>query len=254
MGRQLWKQRAKQWIRFTIGEPYVGKRLKLRRLGPALRRSGLDPSAILEFGCEDGTFAYWLADRYPDAMVTAVDVDAAAVDTCRAARPRRYAERVQFEVGSFDSLPAGAFDLITALDVFEHIEEDSRAVEHLARALRPGGTLVAHVPRDRWRMRSGELLSVPPERAAEINPGHVRQGYSPEALKVLLESAGLSVESVETWIGPWGVLAYGVYTRFEHPRPLRLLSLPVTDLLAYLDARTRQPEGNTVYARAVKPA
>jgi SAM-dependent methyltransferase len=248
------KQRAKQLVRHTIGEPYVGKRLKLRRVSRVLSELALRPKAILDAGTEDAAFVYWLADRYPNATVTAVDIDADAIAACRAAKPSRYENRVRFEMIAFDELEPEAFDLITVFDVFEHIDDDRGAAADLARTLRPGGTLLAHVPRDRWRTWSGVVHRVPDDEAWRINPGHVRQGYSPEGLRALLESAGLVVQDVETWLGRWGVAAHEAYARLERPRLLRLLSLPVTDACAYLDARRPQPEGNTVFARAVKPS
>ncbi|MBA3801162.1 MAG: methyltransferase domain-containing protein [Geodermatophilaceae bacterium] len=146
-----------------------------------------------------------------------------------------------------------SFDLITAFDVLEHIVDDKGAVDELARALAPGGHLLVHVPRDRWLTRSGTVHAVPDEDAWRINSGHVRQGYSPEAMRTLLEGGGLQVLDVQTWLGRWGTFAHEFYERVETPTPLRLLSLPVTDVCAALDRRGGTPEGNTVYAQAIKP-
>ena len=240
-------------MRRTLGEPYVGKRLKLRRLRNILPDLQLSPSTILDAGSEDATFVYWLADTYPDAVVTAVDIDAEAISACQTARPVRYVDRVRFEVGSFDELEACAFDLISAFDVLEHIVDDMEAVRQLSAALRPGGTLLVHVPRDQWTTRSGVVHRVADEDAWRINPGHVRHGYSPERLGQLLAAADLKVMSIDLWVGRWGTLAHSVYSGLEHPAPLRLLSMPVTDLCAVLDRRDPSPDGNTVFARAVKP-
>lgn len=247
------KQRAKQLTRRTFGEPYVGKRLKLRRLNAVMPTLHLCPTDILDAGAEDATFVYWLADRYPHSTVTAVDIDASAVAACTEARPARYADRVQFKVGCFADLPPDSFDLITAFDVLEHIQDDSAAVHDLYRALRPGGTLLVHVPRDRWVTRDGTVHEVADDQAWRVNAGHVRQGYSPDSLRTLLDRAGFHVVSTEPWLGRWGVLAHAVYDRLESPAPLRLLSLPVTDLCAWLDRRNQTPAGNTVFAHAIKP-
>jgi 2-polyprenyl-3-methyl-5-hydroxy-6-metoxy-1,4-benzoquinol methylase len=249
----LLKQRAKQLVRRTIGEPYVGKRLKQRRVAGVLDGLTLNPRAILDAGTEDATFVYWLADRFPSATVTAVDLDTEAIAACVSARPPTYANRVKFETTAFADLPPEAFDLITILDVFEHIREDQQAAKDLAAALRPDGTLLAHVPRDRWRTLGGTIHQVADEDAWKINGGHVRAGYSPESMQALLTGAGLRIEQIETWLGPWGVVAHSAYARLEHPTALRLLSIPVTDACAYLDARKPRPGGNTVFARAVKP-
>jgi SAM-dependent methyltransferase len=253
MDRSQQKQYVKQLVRRVIGEPYVGKRLKMRRLSKLLPTLGLKPFAILDAGSEDATFVYWLADSYPAASVTAVDTDADAIAVCQATRPSSYAHRVTFRESTFSALEPDAFDLITAFDVLEHIVDDRSAVADLGRALRPGGTLLVHVPRDRWRTWSGVVHRVPDSEAWRINPGHVRHGYDPAALRELLTAAGLVVLETQTWVGRWGVLAHAVYERLEHPLVLRLLSVPVTDLCARLDRRSEPGEGNTVFARAVKP-
>lgn len=250
MDQAIIKQRVKQTVRRTVGEPYVGKRLKLRRVGRVLRGLDLHPCAILDAGAEDATFVYWLAERYTSAHVLAVDIDDAAISACLAARPARYTDRVEFRQGSFADLAPDTLDLITAFDVFEHIKDDAAAAADLARALRPGGHLLVHVPRDQWTSRAGKVHRVADEDAWHINIGHVRSGYSPKRLRELLEAAGLHVVDVELWTGWWGMLARDVYSRLEHPAPLRILSMPVTDVCAVLDGRC--VDGNTVFAHAIK--
>ena len=43
-------------------------------------------------------------------------------------------------------LPRGAYDLVTAFDVLEHIEDDRSAMVDMADVLRPGGLLLLTVP------------------------------------------------------------------------------------------------------------
>jgi SAM-dependent methyltransferase len=250
----LSKQQAKQIVRRTIGEPYVGKRLKQIRVAKILNEIDLNPASVLDAGTEDATFVYWLADRFGHATVTGIDINETAIEACQRARPVAYAGRVNFEARWFHDLPDEAFDLITVFDVFEHIEDDGSAARDLARALRPGGTLLAHVPRNRWRTFSGKIKTVPDSEAWKINPGHVRSGYSPDLMETLLESAGLHVVDVQTWLGRWGVLAHAVYERLEHPTPLRVLTIPLTVAAARFESRQTTPDGNTVFARAIKPS
>lgn len=253
MQQQLIKQYVKQGLRRTIGEPYVGKRLKLRSASRALSQAALEPMSILDAGAEDATFVYWLADRFPSARVTATDIDSSAMATCEATRPRRYQSRVTFRAGTFDDLPSAEYDLVTAFDVLEHIEDDAAALRELHRALRPGGTLLVHVPRDRWRRADGVIDRVPDEDAWTINPGHVRSGYSPDRLSSLVVAAGFEVVDLQTWVRAWGVRAHSFYARCERIVPLRLATVPFTDLAAVLDRRRPADEGNTVWLQASRP-
>lgn len=254
MDRALVKQRAKQVVRRTVGEPYVGKRLKLRRVGPAMRALDLNPRVILDFGAEDATFVYWLADRYPGARVLGVDIDAAAIQACSEARPTRYDGRVQFRAGTLADLERESFDMVTAFDVLEHIPDDEGAAAHLYRALRPGGWLLVHVPRNQWTHADGRIDVVPDDEAWRINPGHVRSGYSPDGLRQLVEGAGFVVLDVQLWLRRYAVIAHKLYSRFEHPVALRLLTVPATDVLSSLDRRRPPEEGNSVWLVARKAA
>ncbi|MGD9704725.1 MAG: class I SAM-dependent methyltransferase [Acidimicrobiia bacterium] len=244
------KQRLKQGLRRTIGEPYVGKRLKLRSVSHALRAADLQVRSIVDAGAEDATFVYWLADRYPEATVTAIDIDRTAMAACEAARPRRYNGRVSFRVGTFEDLPPESTDLIVAFDVLEHITDDAAVLSQFHRAIRPGGSLIIHVPRDRWRRADGAIERVPDDEAWRINPGHVRMGYAPERLAELVTGAGFDVVEVQTWVRTWGVRAFSLYHRLERFGPARLLTVPFTDLAAALDRRRPADEGNTVWLRA----
>ena len=250
--RRLAKQRVKQLLRRTVGEPYVGKRLKLRDLNRTIRTLQLNPRAVLDAGAEDATFVYWLADKFPDAHVTAVDIDGEAIAACVAARPSTYRSRVSFEESHFSDLQSESFDLITAFDVLEHIDDDAGAVRDLYRALRPGGTLLVHVPRNVWTHRDGRKEVVPDHEAYRINAGHVRMGYSPEGLAALLGDAGFEVVDTQLWLRRWGVTAFAVYGKVEPIVPLRLATIPFTDAAAVLDRGRPAAEGNSVFVRALK--
>lgn len=248
------EQRVKQLVRTLIGEVYVGKRLKLRWLAPALDVLALQPTRVLDAGAEDATFTYWLADRYPQAEVVAVDVDAAAVEACCAARPGRYASRVEFVAGCFADLPPSSFDLVTAFDVLEHIEDDAGALRELRAALAPGGTLLVHVPTNPYTDRKGREHWVADGDAWKINAGHVRHGYRPDDLRQRVEAAGFHVETLARWNRRWSTWAHDIYARLERPAPLRFASVPLTDVLAAMDRRRPPSEGNTLWLVARRPS
>ena len=80
--------------------------------------------------------------------------------------------------------------MITCMEVLEHLPDDTRALEHIARALEPGGRLFISVPA--WQSNWG-----PQDEAA----GHVRR-YEPALLRALLSRAGLQIKRMKCWGGP----------------------------------------------------
>jgi 2-polyprenyl-3-methyl-5-hydroxy-6-metoxy-1,4-benzoquinol methylase len=250
------EQRLKQILRASIGEPYVGKRLKVRNVSRAMPMPTEDgwPRRILDFGAEDATFVYWLADRYPNAVISAVDLDQAAMDVCRDLIPAKYAGRVDFVTDLLPDFLDATASMIVAFDVLEHIEDDRAILAEFVRILEPNGELFIHVPRDQWMDEHGIVTRIPDSEAWTINAGHVRTGYSAERLTEMVADTGLEVVETDMWVRRWGTRAFTFYSRVEDPPVARILSIPFTDLAAVLDRRRPSDEGNTVWLRARKPA
>jgi SAM-dependent methyltransferase len=115
---------------------YRGRRRVLRA---AIERLPLPAGArLLDAGCGSGRMLDELA-RYGD--VTGVDL---SWESVAAARARGHTVvRAPVEAMPF---AAGAFDVVTCLDVIEHTADDRATLAELRRVTRPGGLLIATVP------------------------------------------------------------------------------------------------------------
>ena len=92
----------------------------------------------LEAGAGRGSIARWLAERVgPDGRVVAVDLR-----TDRLGWLAGHGVTVRECDVASGELPEGAFDLVHARLVLQHVTDRPAAVGRLARALRPGGFLV----------------------------------------------------------------------------------------------------------------
>ena len=102
----------------------------------------LTPDAlILDIGCGPGTITADLADRVPRGHVTGVD---AAPDIVEQARSLiRGRGNLDFAAGDVYTLgyPAGAFDVVHAHQVLQHLSDPVKALREMRRVTRPGGLI-----------------------------------------------------------------------------------------------------------------
>jgi SAM-dependent methyltransferase len=134
------------------------------------------PLQVLDFGCGTGAMLSRL-DRF--GTVTAVDAEAEAVRFCR----QRGRERV-LHVPAGAALPFedDSFDLVTALDVIEHIEDDATALSELLRVLRYSGSALITVPAYNFLWGDQDEIS------------HHYRRFTAKSLRETLERAGFTIE------------------------------------------------------------
>lgn len=130
---------------------------------------------ILDIGCGAGNMIHHLS-RY--GRVRGIEVDPRPV---KMALSRGYDVR-QGDATRAIPFPDASFDLVTALDVIEHVDADGAMVNEARRVLRPGGRLLITTPAFQWLWSYNDELNA-----------HKRR-YTAGELRSKLERAGLKVE------------------------------------------------------------
>jgi SAM-dependent methyltransferase len=134
----------------------------------------------LAVGCGDGRWATDIHDHLlgvsqRDPETVGIDVSERAIGFARLITPY-----IGYSLQNAQAIacPCGCFDLVTAIEVIEHIEDEAEAsvVREMRRVLRKDGLLVVTVPSQRLRMTE-----------------HHFRHYSVEQLKGLLEGNGFDV-------------------------------------------------------------
>lgn len=155
-----------------------------QELKPLAGRSALD------VGCGAGLLAEPLARL--GATTTAVD---AAEENIAAARAHAVGSglAIDYRHGELASLALGQFDLVTAMEVIEHVADKPAFIAQLAAHLAPGGLLVISTPN---RTAASRLLLVGAAEALGAVPKgthHWDDFIIPEELGELLVDAGLAM-------------------------------------------------------------
>ncbi len=184
---QHWWFATRTWSLLNLLDAAVQRRTAHGALSPGTLE-------VLDLGCGAGNMIHHLS-RYGN--VKGVDVDARPVAMAQA---RGYDVR-QGDVTREIPFPDASFDLVTALDVIEHVDQDEGILRQAHRVLRPGGSLAITTPAFQWLWSYNDVLN-----------GH-RRRYTPRELRERLERAGFQVRR----------LTFGFFFVFPLTAPLLLL-------------------------------
>jgi 2-polyprenyl-6-hydroxyphenyl methylase/3-demethylubiquinone-9 3-methyltransferase len=144
----------------------------------------------LDVGCGAGLLAEPLARL--GAEVTGLDAAAENIAVA-AAHAEGAGLPITYHHGELSALKAEPFDLVTCMEVIEHVADKPAFVAQLARHLAPGGLLVLSTPN---RTTASRLLLVgAAEAVGKIPRGTHRWSdfVTPEELRELLAAAGLAM-------------------------------------------------------------
>jgi SAM-dependent methyltransferase len=156
---------------------YVARRKVLQSLIERRARPSAD-ARILEVGCGTGHNLKML-ERF--GRVDAIEVDAEA----RAIAEKRLGRAIESaRLPALRGIDRGAYDLVAALDVVEHIDDDRATIDALASCLKPGGKLLVTVPAHQWMWSAHDELN------------HHKRRYSKRALRSLIEESPLRLDTI----------------------------------------------------------
>ena len=157
------------------------------------------PQSLLDIGCGEGVLTHDWAQRLGDRRVVGIDLDDPAL---RAQWEQRSAPNLEYRVMRAENLPFGdgEFDVVTAIEVLEHVPDPEHTVAEMARCA--GSHLLVSVPREPlWRalnIARGAYLG-----ALGNTPGHLNH-WSKRSFVALLERHGEVVEARSPF--PWTML------------------------------------------------
>lgn len=110
------------------------------------------PRELLDLGCGTGSLVFLLAEAFPSATITGLDISAPNIRKAEervATLDAGTAARVRFEQGDYLTRPASAVDAIVSDGVLHLIPGDTRALfAKISADVRPGGVLLVAMPYD----------------------------------------------------------------------------------------------------------
>lgn len=139
---------------------------------------------MLEIGCGTGFVLAEIRRKYPEAVLTGSDF---FIESLLFAQKRVPAASL-YQMDACKMPFNREFDIILALDILEHIDNDSQAIGEIFRSLVPGGLIISTVPQHKW------LWSMQDEKAS-----HKRR-YTSRELAGKMENGGFRIVYLTSFI------------------------------------------------------
>ena len=181
------KKRLLLWYKWVL---FPGLDLHTRcryRFLPQFLRSG--PIDTLDAGCGNGALAYAAYRRGNRVLGVTMDADQIRKDSDFFSFLKVDPDRLRFELCNLYDLPQihRMFDQIICTETLEHIARDQVVVQHFHNLLREGGVLHLCCPFSEHPANRGRF------DADESYGWHVRDGYTMESYRALLEPVGFQI-------------------------------------------------------------
>lgn len=132
---------------------------------------------ILDIGSSEGAFLDYLKSRR--LKFTGIDIDEKAIEFCR---KRGLGDNIRY--GNIKDIPfeEESFNIVTALDIVEHVDDDLKAMREINRILVRGGISLIIVPAYQWLWSKNDVAY------------HHQRRYSRKSFIQLAEKGGLKIE------------------------------------------------------------
>lgn len=157
------------------------------------------PASVLDVGCGEGVLVHSWAQRLGERRVVGIDLEE---DSIQSGWAQRQAPNLEYQVMRAENLPfaESEFDLVTAIEVLEHVPNPEHTLAEMARCAERH--LLVSVPREPlWRMLNmarGAYWS-----ALGNTPGHLNH-WSRRSFVALLSRYGEVAEVRSPF--PWTML------------------------------------------------
>ncbi len=143
---------------------------------------------ILDVGCGTGSLAIYFANK--GHSVTGIDISERAIHACKEyAKTYRLDEKVQFFAATLEAFSSKIpFDLICAIEIIEHVEDDEDFLKQLHKRLSANGALILTTP-----SLGAPLYRIGFLKTFDQRVGHLRR-YDRIDIENKIRSGGFDIE------------------------------------------------------------
>ena len=196
LAKDWWDPKGSSAMLHRLNPPrlkYIREQIDHHWQGDGVGFTPLAGKRALDVGCGAGLLCEPLARL--GAVVTGVDAAAENVGVARA-HAAHSGLAIDYRAGGIETLAGERFDLVTSMEVIEHVTDPAAFVAGLARALASGGLLILSTP-NRTALSKLAMITVGEGFGMIPRGTHDWDKFlTPDELTELVEAAGLRVIDV----------------------------------------------------------
>ncbi len=199
-------------------------------------------------------YSWYVLKNFPHAKVFASDLKREYLEDFAHFAKSKFPGRFSWQAADLQTFqPQIRYNLVTAIDILEHIPDDLAVLDNFYNSMAGNGILIISTPSDT-------------DEAAKFTAEHVRPGYNKAELEEKLRASGFEIlESLYSY-GTWGSLSWRLLMKyplsligksklFMAVLPLwYLLLFPIAELLMRLDLNNSNKKGTGIIIVATKRA
>ncbi|WP_319548609.1 class I SAM-dependent methyltransferase [Desulfogranum marinum] len=244
-----------------FGEIHIPARIRANHVLKYLREEEVlnkDGVRYLDAGSGKGDMSFFLANRNPNWLVEGVEYEVVNIEACEKNNEFLDLKNISFYQGDLTALNKKAsYDLITNMDVLEHIEKDQQVIRNFYQALAPDGRLVLTFPSNPQYPHLKAVSKRDKKYSITLeDSGHVRPGYSPQQIEKMLRDEGFVNVKAKYTFGWPGTRAFDLFFIIGDSKPnpiIFLLFFPLLLFLGWVDVKkTSHKLGSALLVTAQK--
>lgn len=222
---------------------------------------------VLDAGSGFGQYTYFMASKFPEWKILAVDVKDDQIEDCNSFFNKIGLDNARFEIADLTRYTSEeSFNLILSVDVMEHIEDDVQVFRNFHKSLKPGGTVIISTPSDQGGSDVHHHHHEEYENDGTMSfiDEHVRDGYNIQGIQDKLSAAGFTRTFAAYQYGKPGKISWRLSMKY----PIQMLnvskiffiilpfyyliSFPFCLILNWLDIKLKHKTGTGLIVKAWK--
>lgn len=230
------------------GQDFIGAAIRYHHLVRCLRMLHIPINSVLDAGCGTGDYAFYIAEKNPQCIVTAYDISKQMLKKNKEIQNMIGLKNIVFSYKNLLSLKEkDKYDFIYSIGVLIYFskEQTKNILLHLTKSLKYKGYLYLDLPQKDFL----EIKIIPPQCYPSLYAHHQNQKpgdlYTYEEMQSLLRDIGYEVIFANKSFSYFGKCAWECdnVLREHNLGKLRLMLLPILKCLCFLDAIGKNKKG-----------